>query len=73
MQSWKVLLVMVFAVGCLALGTATLIVPLGYQGGERWLWLAGLVLATAAAGGLFALLLRYLGRSLDAFPRDSRL
>ena len=73
MAVWKVLLIFLFACLSLGLATATLIVPLGYQGAERWAWLGGLVLATAAAGGLFALFLRYAGRSLDAFPRGSRL
>lgn len=66
MPTWKVLVIGLFFVACLALGLATVVVPLGLRGGERWAWLGGLLVATAAAGALFALFLRYAERSMDA-------
>jgi hypothetical protein len=72
MPVWKVLLVGVFACVCLALATATLVVPFSYVGGQRWLWMGGLLTATLAAGALFALFLRHASRSLDASPGGAR-
>ena len=64
MPAWKVLLVGLFAFICLGLATLTIVVPLDYQGGERWAWMGGLLVATAAAGALFALFLRHASRSM---------
>lgn len=72
MPVWKVLLIGMFACACLALATATIVVPFSYTGGQRWLWLAGLVAATLCMGGLFALFLRHASGSLDANPRAAR-
>ncbi|MFO0848438.1 MAG: hypothetical protein U0871_07770 [Gemmataceae bacterium] len=68
MPAWKVLFIGLCGCICLALATATFIVPFSFDGGERWLWLGGLLAATAAAGTLFALFLRHAGSSLDAKP-----
>ena len=72
MPVWKVLLVGVFACVCLALATATLVVPFSYVGGQRWVWLGGLLAATLVAGALFALFLRHASGSLDTSPRGAR-
>ena len=59
MPAWKVLIVAFLAIACLTLGFATLIVPMTMTtGGERWMWLGGLLVATAIMGTLFALFLR---------------
>jgi hypothetical protein len=59
MPVWKVLVVVVLACACLALAFATLIVPMTIStGGDRWLWLGGLLLATALLGTLLTLFLR---------------
>ena len=68
MPAWKVLLIGLFACVCLALATATSVVPFSYAGSERWLWLGGLFAATLAAGALFALFLRHASSALDAKP-----
>jgi hypothetical protein len=72
MPVWKVLLVGLFAVVCMSLATAAIIVPFGFEGNERWLWLGGLILATLVVGVLFALFLRHASSSLDAKPGGSR-
>jgi hypothetical protein len=60
--------------GCvsLALGLATILIPMEHQGNQFWMWLGGLLMATLFVGGLFALFLRYAGRSLDASPNRYR-
>ena len=59
MPIWKVLVVLVLACTCLGLAFATLIVPMTITtGGDRWLWLGGLLVATGIVGTLFALFLR---------------
>jgi hypothetical protein len=72
MAAWKVLLIGMFATVCLALGLATIIVPLDMAGGQRWLWLGGLLAATLCAGGLFTLFLRHASGSLDRNARSTR-
>jgi hypothetical protein len=70
MSVWKVLFIMVFAFVCLGLALATVIVPLSLvETGYRWLWLAGLLLATVGMGTLFTLFLQSADR---AFSRNSR-
>ena len=69
MPAWKVLFIGLCAAACMALATATFVVPFSEEGGKRWLWMAGLFAATVAAGGLFTLLLRWASRGLDAKPR----
>jgi len=69
MPAWKVLLVMAFGGICLALGLATVIVPMTVaEGGSRSLWLAGLIFATAAMAALFWLFLKSADRALN-LPR----
>ena len=59
MPVWKVLVVVVLGCACLGLAFATLLVPMTItSGGDRWLWLGGLLVATAIVGTLFALFLR---------------
>ena len=69
MPAWKVLLIGLLAGVCLALATATFVVPFAEEGGRRWLWMAGLFAATAAAGGLLTLVLRAASHALAARPR----
>jgi hypothetical protein len=69
MPAWKVLLIGLFACVCLALASATVVVPFSQDGNRRWLWMAGLFAATAAVGGLFTLFLRHAGHALDAKSR----
>ncbi|QEL20521.1 hypothetical protein [Limnoglobus roseus] len=64
MATWKVLFIVVLALACLTLGSATVIVPMGKSGGQAWMWFAALFSATVVAGGLFALFLRYAGNEL---------
>lgn len=64
MPTWKVLLIVVFGCACLALTFATIVVPMTqYAGDNRWLWLAGLLVATIGTGTLFALFLRSADRA----------
>ena len=72
MPAWKVLFIGVFACACLALAVATFVVPFAQEGGQRWVWMGGLLLATLCAGGLLALFLRHAGRSLDVSFRAAR-
>jgi hypothetical protein len=59
MPAWKVLFIMVFACACLGLALATLVVPMTLTvGGDRWLWLAGLLAATVCMSTLLILFLR---------------
>ncbi len=72
MAVWKVLLIGLFGCACLALATATFVVPFSYTGGQRWLWLGGLVAATLCAGGLFALFLRHASGGMLLKSKSSR-
>ena len=69
MAIWKVLFIAVLACACLASATAVFVVPFEFEGTARWTWMGGLVAATVAAGGLFALFLRYAGHELLPKPR----
>ena len=63
MPVWKVLFTLVLFGACLALGFATIVVPMTASAGERrWLWLAGLLVATALVGTLMAQFLRRASR-----------
>jgi hypothetical protein len=65
MPAWKVLLVGLFGVVCLALTMATIVVPLSKSGGGMWAWwLGGLFVASLATGTLFVLFLRHAGAGL---------
>ncbi|MBX9622902.1 MAG: hypothetical protein K2X82_03725 [Gemmataceae bacterium] len=68
MPAWKVLLIVAFACICMALATATVLVPMAHDGGQRWAWLGGLLAATLVSGGLFVLLLRSASRAMDVKP-----
>jgi hypothetical protein len=66
MPAWKVLFTLVLACACLGLAFAALIVPMTLTaGGERWVWLTGLLGATAVLGSLFALFLRRASASME--------
>jgi Na+/H+-translocating membrane pyrophosphatase len=69
MAVWKVLLIGVLACACLALTFATVAIPIAHTGGDRWLWLGGLLAGTVVTGTLLALFLRHAGGSLDVPPR----
>jgi hypothetical protein len=59
MPIWKVLFIVLLASACLTLAFASLIVPITIAtGNDRWLWLAGLLAATAVMIALFSLFLR---------------
>jgi hypothetical protein len=58
MATWKVLLIGLLACLCMGLATATFVVPFTEDGNQRWLWMAGLLVATIVAGALFTLFLR---------------
>ena len=64
MPAWKVLLVGLFGVVCLALMLATIVVPISKSGGEMWAWLSGLSAASLFTGTLFVLFLRHAGAGL---------
>lgn len=72
MPVWKVLIIGVLACICLALGMATVLVTLDQTGGQRWLWLGGLLAGTICTGTLLTLFLRHAGRSLDLSPHRAR-
>jgi hypothetical protein len=72
MPAWKVLIIGVLASICLALAMATVLVTLDQTGGNRWLWMGGLLAATLCAGTLLTLFLRHAGRSLDLSPHRAR-
>jgi len=59
MPAWKVLFIALLGCLCLGLAFATLIVPMTITtGGERWMSLAGLLVATVVMATLFILFLR---------------
>jgi hypothetical protein len=75
MPIWKVLFIVAFGVVCMALALATVIVPMTLvQDNFRWLWLAGLLLATGGMGTLFRLFLNSADRAFAGVPgrRTSR-
>jgi hypothetical protein len=72
MSVWKILLIGALACLCLALAMATIAIPISQEGGERWVWLVGLVAATGVAGTVLAFFMRFAGRSLDQKPRGLR-
>jgi hypothetical protein len=65
MPIWKVLFIVVLALVCFALASAAVVFPMTDTAGkDRWLWLAGLLAATAVMGSLTALFLRRAGASM---------
>ncbi len=69
MPAWKVLLVGVLTCSSLGLAMATVAIPIAQEGSQRWLWLGGLLSATAVTGTLLALFLRHASGSLEMKPR----
>jgi hypothetical protein len=66
MPAWKVLLIAVLFFVCLGLAFASFVVPMTTAaGGNRWLWLGGLLGATVLMGTLMALFLRRSGRLMQ--------
>lgn len=72
MAVWKILVIGVLAFTSLGLALATVAIPIAQTGGQRWLWLGGLLAATAGAGSLLTVFMRYAGASLDVKPRGAR-
>lgn len=72
MPAWKVLLIIASACVCMALATATVLVPMAHDGGQRWGWLGGLLGGTLVAGVLFVLLLRQASNAMDTKPGWAR-
>jgi hypothetical protein len=72
MPAWKVLLIGALACACFALVAATLLAPMVATGGERWLWMGGLLVASACACAVFAVFLRHVSGSMDVKPRRVR-
>jgi hypothetical protein len=64
MSIWKTLFIVAFGGVCLALGLATIVVPLTIDE-YRWLWLTGLLFATVCLGTLFALFLKKLDSTFE--------
>jgi hypothetical protein len=62
--AWKVLFIVVLAGTCLAMAMGPVVVPLALTAEEhKWLWFAGLLLATTCRGTLFTLYLRWEDRT----------
>jgi hypothetical protein len=73
MPHWKALFIMAFGILCLALALGAFLAPLALTNEEhRWLWCAGLFVATVFMGTLFVLFLRSADRAfMGADPRKS--
>jgi hypothetical protein len=70
MAIWKILLIVLLGIICLASGLATIIVPMTLiEDGTRWLWLAGLLVTTV---GMVTLLRIFLNSADRAFANDKR-
>ncbi len=70
MPAWKVLFIMAFGLVCMGLALATVIVPLSMvESGYRWLWLAGLLVATVCSGTLLKLFLESADRAFSSEKR----
>ena len=72
MPPWKVLLIGVLASACLGLALATILVPMSHEGGDRWLWLLGLLAATACTATLLTVFMRHASGFLDVKTRGNR-
>ena len=72
MSAWKILIIGTLACICLALTMATIAIPMAMEGGERWVWLGGLVGSLACFGTLLVLFMRYADHSFDKKPRGLR-
>jgi hypothetical protein len=70
MPAWKVLFIAFLGIICLALGLATIVVPMTLvEDNTRWLWLAGLLVATGIMGTLLRLFLISADRAFMNAPR----
>lgn len=72
MAPWKVLLIGVLACASFGLALATVLVPMSHEGGDRWAWLGGLLVATAISATLLTLFMRHASGFLDAKTRGNR-
>ena len=51
---------------------ATIAIPMAMEGGQRWVWLGGLLGATVCFGTLLVLFMRYADHSFDKKPRGAQ-
>jgi hypothetical protein len=66
MPVWKILVIMLLAILSLALALGAIIVPMTLvEDNSRWLWLAGLIVATICMGTLLRLFLNSADRAFD--------
>lgn len=66
MATWRVVVILLMGSVCLVLGSATVVVPMTDGAADHpWLWLVGLLFATAVMGALFAAFLRSSGRAFS--------
>jgi hypothetical protein len=65
MPAWKALFIVVFGGVCLALALGTIVVPMAVDE-HRWLWLAGLLVATICMGSLFTIFLQRSDRNFKS-------
>jgi hypothetical protein len=72
MPAWKVLLIGLLATVCFVSAMSTLLAPMLHEGNDRWVWMGGSLVATAAAVALFSVVLRHASVSLDAKPSRGR-
>jgi hypothetical protein len=68
MPAWKALFIVVFGCVCLALALGTIVVPMAVDE-NRWLWLAGLLVATVCMGTLFTIFLQRSDRTFKSGGR----
>ncbi len=65
MSTWRVFAILFMGLLCLTLASATVVVPMSESAGDHpWLWVAGLAVATAGMGALFALFLKNSERAM---------
>lgn len=66
MPTWRVLLVLFLGCVCMVSASATIVVPMtDGAGDQRWLWFAGLLVATAGMGAVLVLFLKNSDRAMD--------
>jgi hypothetical protein len=69
MPAWKTFLICISACACMSLALSTVLVPLSHEGGDRWLWLGGLLTATACAAAVFTVFLRHASAAMNVKTR----
>lgn len=72
MPTWKVLLIGLLAAVCFTFAMSALLAPMIHDGNQRWVWLGSSLAATVGMTWVFAIFLRYAGRSLDVRPSRGR-